>query len=125
MACKGWRGNCHMNLARRVSEPGHGVTVLSLNTRKHYFDPNKLPENIRSIARFVAVDIDTDINPSKALLNLFTSKSYNIERFYSQEFEKKIAEVLFQQPFDMILLEGIYLMQYINVIRENTKAKVV
>lgn len=113
-----------INLTIGFAGLGHEVTTLSLNTKKHYFDPAKLPAPIQKIAKFIAVDIDTTLNPVDAFLNLFTSRSYNIERFYSKEFEHKIAEVLSTQSFDLVLLEGIYLMRYIDVIRKNTKTKV-
>ncbi len=113
-----------INLTIGFAEQGHHVTTLSLNTKKHYFPPHKLPESVQKIAKFIAVDIDTALNPVDAFLNLFTTKSYNIERFYSQQFEQKIAEVLSTQSFDLILLEGIYLMRYIDVIRRHTKTKV-
>jgi glycosyltransferase involved in cell wall biosynthesis len=70
------------------------------------------------------VDIDTSINPVDAFLNLFTSTSYNVERFYSKAFEKQIADILHKEQFDIILLEGVYLMRYIDVIRQNTATKV-
>ena len=69
-----------------------------------------------------AVNIDTSIKPINAFFNLFTSKSYNIERFYSTAFEQKIAATIAAKNFDFILLEGIYLMRYIDIIRRNTKA---
>ena len=113
-----------LNLTRGFAEQGHEVTVLSLNTKKHHFPPEKLPEHIKKLARFIAVDIDTSNKPLKAFLNLFGSSSYNVTRFHSEAFEEKIGEVLRENQFDLILLEGIYLMQYIDAIRENTKAKV-
>ena len=113
-----------INLTIGFAGLGHKVTVMSLNTRKHYFAPEKLPDEVKKIATFKAVDIDTSLNPLKAFLNLFTSKSYNIERFYSKEFENKIAEELKSQKYDLVLLEGIYLMRYIDVIRKNTTTKV-
>ncbi|MBL0308641.1 MAG: glycosyltransferase [Bacteroidetes bacterium] len=113
-----------INLTKGFAAQGHEVTVLSLNTKKHYFPPENLPEDEKSIAKFISVDIDTTLHPLKAFLNLFTSKSYNIERFYSTDFENKIAEVLATNSFDLILLEGIYLMRYIEVIRKNTAARV-
>ena len=103
----------------------HRVTVLSLNTNKHYFPVDKLPANISKLADFVAVDINTDIKVKDAFLNLFTSQSYNVERFYSKAFEDKLAETLQSKKFDVILLEGIYLMRYIDVIRKNSDTKVV
>ena len=113
-----------INLTLGFAEQRHHVTVLSLNTKKHYFNPSKLPEEIKKTANFIAVDIDTALKPMDGLANLFSDKSYNIERFYSKQFEDKLAEVLATQQFDLILLEGIYLMRYIDVIRKNTKTKV-
>lgn len=113
-----------INLTIGFAEQGHNVTTLSLNTKKHYYNPEKLPVEIKKTANFIAIDIDTSLKPVDAFLNLFTNKSYNIERFYSKQFEEKLAEVLSTQNFDLILLEGIFLMRYIDVIRKNTKTKV-
>ena len=112
------------NLTKGFAHLGHPVTVLCLNTNKHYFPLDKIPVEVAKLAKFEAVDINTDIKAIDAFLNLFTDKSYNIERFYSQAFEQKIAETLDNGSFDLILLEGIYLMRYIDVIRKHTKAKV-
>jgi glycosyltransferase involved in cell wall biosynthesis len=113
-----------INLTIGFAALGHDVTVLSLNTKKHYFPPENLPDHVKKLARFIAVGIDTDVRPMDAFLNLFTDKSYNVERFYSAEFEQKIAETLSKNTFDIILLEGIYLMRYIDVIRKNTRSKI-
>jgi polysaccharide biosynthesis protein PslH len=113
------------NLTRGFAALGHEVTVLALNTQKHYFNPAQLPEDVKKLARFIAVDIDTTIKPVPALLNLFTRQSYNIERFYSPALEAEIAALLDKEPFDLIFLEGIYLMRYINAIRKHTTTKIV
>jgi len=112
------------NLTKGFSALGHHVTVLALNTNKHYFPIEKLPAAVGRLADFSAVDINTDVKPWAAFANLFTGKSYNIERFYSESFALKIAETLKGGNFDLVLLEGIYLMRYIDVIRKSTKAKV-
>jgi len=104
---------------------GHHVKTLSLNTNKHYFDVTKLPEHIKQLADFEAVEIDTSIKAADAFFNLFTNKSYNIERFFSYEFEEAITKNLSDEKFDVVYLEGIYLMRYIDVIRQNTNAQVV
>jgi glycosyltransferase involved in cell wall biosynthesis len=112
-----------LNLTMGFAALGHEVTVLSLNTRKHYFNPKELPASIQKIARFIAVDIDTKLNPVKAFVNLFTNESYNIERFYSKEFEQKIVAILEQEHFDFVLLEGIYLMRYIAAVKNGIEQK--
>lgn len=113
------------NLTKGFSQLGHQVTVLALNTNKHYFDLKKLPKEAAQYAEFKAVDINTDIKPLKAFANLFTTKSYNVERFYSPQFEKAIADTLTAGAYDVVILENIYAMRYIDVIRKHTKAKVV
>ncbi len=112
-------------LTNGFAQLGHQVTVLALNTNKHYFDVAQLPESRKKMATYLTVDINTDIKVTDAFLNLFTNKSYNVERFYSKQFEDKIAAVLAAGNFDFVLLEGIYPMRYIDVIRRSTRAKVV
>lgn len=107
-----------INLTIGFHHHGHTVDVLSLNTNKHYFDPEKLPESVARIANFRAVDINTDIKASDAFLNLFTDKSYNVERFYSPGYAALLFKMLTETKYDFILLEGIYLMRYIDVIRQ-------
>ena len=112
------------NLTKGFAALGHQVTVLALNTQKHYFDSAKLPPDFKAQAKYQAVDINTEVRASAAFFNLFTNQSYNIERFWSAAFEQKIAETLTSQNFDLIVLETIYSMRYIDVIRKHTKAKV-
>lgn len=120
-----------LNLTRGFAELGHEVTVLSLNTKKHFFDLQQLPDDVKQLARFIAIDIDTTIRKRDALKNLFTEDSYNIERFYSKTYEEELRNLLREESFDIILLEGIYLMRYYEAVREtlretgNTKTQVV
>ena len=110
-----------INLTIGFHAHGHQVQVLALNTNKHYFDVAKLPKHVAAIAAFKSVDITTDVKPIDAFLNLFSSKSYNVERFYSKEYEQELHQMLTREKFDFILLEGIYLMQYIDMIRKAQK----
>lgn len=107
-----------INLTIGFHHHGHTVDVLSLNTNKHYFNPTKLPKAVADIANFKAIDINTDVEISAAFFNLFTNKSYNVERFYSKEYEAQLFKLLSENKYDFILLEGIYLMRYIDVIRK-------
>lgn len=106
-----------INLTIGFHHHGHTVDVLSLNTNKHYFNPEELPKSVAEIASFTAIDINTDVKIPAAFFNLFSDKSYNVERFYSAEYEAKLFKLLTETKYDFILLEGIYLMRYIDVIR--------
>ncbi|MES2286143.1 MAG: glycosyltransferase family 4 protein [Bacteroidota bacterium] len=113
------------NLTQGLIDEGHTVKVLSVNTKKHFIDIENLPLQYRSKTNIEAVFIDTEIKATEAFLNLFTDKSYNIQRFYSANFEKKLVEILRSATFDIVQLEGLYVSMYVDVIRKHSKAKIV
>ena len=79
----------------------------------------------RKKTNYQLVFIDTAIKPLDAFFNLFSSKSYNLSRFYSSEFKKKLVEKLQAVDYDVIHLETLWVTPYIDVIRKHSKAKVV
>ncbi|MFM1874758.1 MAG: hypothetical protein RL266_495, partial [Bacteroidota bacterium] len=103
----------------------HEVKVLCMSTHKHPFNASKVPSDILEKTRMEAVEMDTRIKPLDAFLNLFSSRSYNIERFFSQEFDKKLTEILKNDEFDIIHLESIFCTPYLNTIRAHSKAKII
>ena len=114
-----------LTMSKAFRQLGHSVTILSINTPRHHFDAEKLPEEVKDIAEFQSVDVDTRVRPMAAFMNLFSDKSYNIERFYSQSFTGAIKNLLEDRIFDIIQLEGLFLTPYIPVIRQFSKAPVV
>jgi len=108
-----------LNLTLGFSQMGHEVTVLALNTLKHYFPPERLPDSITKAARFLSIPIDTDVKVWPAFKNLFSRQSYNVVRFFSIDYARELTRLLKEESFDIILVEGVYLMQYIpNVPKE-------
>jgi len=112
-------------MADALSSQGVRVKMLALNTLKHWVQPETLPEKLISTYNIESVSIDTGIRIKDAFLNLFSSESYNVKRFYSPAFEKKLIEVLKQDSFDVILLESLFMTPYISAIRKYSKAKIV
>ena len=97
------------------------LTLLSLNTKKHFQDPKVLDKRLK----VVAVPIDTTVTPLGVLKGLFSRMPYNIARFESEEFRDKIAQLLQNNEFDLILMEGIYLGIYLATIRRFSPVPVV
>ena len=63
--------------------------------------------------RLVTVDVDTRLSPVKALKNLlFSSLPYNVERFVSPAVRAKLAELLEQEAFDVVQMEGTFVAWY-------------
>lgn len=104
---------------------GHSVSLLCMSTHKHPFNTSKIPDGILTGTEMEAVEMDVRIRPMDAFLNLFSSGSYNITRFYSTAFENRLISIIDNDKFDIVLLESIFCTPYLRVIRENTKAKVI
>jgi glycosyltransferase involved in cell wall biosynthesis len=56
---------------------------------------------------------------------MFRGDSYNIQRFVSPDFERLLSGILRENEFDIVQLEGLYLLPYLLVIRKFSKAKIV
>jgi len=109
-------------LAKAFAELGSDVTLLSMNTSKHWFDTSELPHDFDHYADIQTVFVNNDIRPLPALLNLFSKKSYHVERFDNSAFAKKLKEILLRERFDIVQLESLYLTPYIPVIRKYSSA---
>ncbi len=114
-----------LNLSLGLKATGHQVRMLAMNTPKHYYDVGQIPLHITDKVHMEAVDTDTRIRAAAMVSNLlFSSLPYNATRFFSESYASKLAEVLSEENFDIIQLEGLYLAHYIPLIRKHSKAKI-
>ncbi|NOR76465.1 MAG: glycosyltransferase, partial [Draconibacterium sp.] len=115
-----------MNLTRGFSLLGHQVIIISMNTAKHHVSLDEIPESIKDLAEFKLVDVPARIYFISALWNLiFSRKPYNAVRFISTQFKSELKQVLAENEFDIVQLEGLYVCPYIPIIRKNSSAKIV
>jgi polysaccharide biosynthesis protein PslH len=113
------------NLSKAMKELGAEVTLLTMNTSKHFMDLSQLPSTFTGIYKEVhAVEVYNHITPWGGFVNLFQKEAYHVTRFISREFEQKLIELLTVEDFDIIQLETIYLTPYIDIIRKNSKASI-
>lgn len=114
-----------LSLARSLAILGAKISILSLNTKKHYFDINLIPEEITNQIKFYSIDITTELTIKNALKNfIFSKKPYIAERFISEKYNKKLVEILKKDNFDIVQLEGLYMCSYINTIKKYSNAKI-
>ena len=113
------------NLIEGVVAAGHKVKVLAINTNKYNVDISDIPEDYKKQTNIELVYIDLSLKPIPAFLNLFTGKSYHVERFISDNFREKLKEVLLNQKFDIVQIETLFMSPYIDTIREFSKAPIV
>ena len=106
-------------------EAGHQVKVLAVNNEKYNVTEADIPDDYRKKTDIELFDVDLRVRPLKALLNLFTKKSYHVERFISKEFKSRLAELLEKEHFDVVQLEMLFMAPYVETIRQHSKAMIV
>ncbi len=112
-------------MIRSFSRHGHDVTLLTMCTPKHGLsqqDKNALS----AMVRLFTVEVDTTINKFRLLVNfIFSRMPYNAERFISLAFDTTLSRILQNASFDIVQLEGLYLMPYADTIRRHSRARIV
>ncbi|MFT5512577.1 MAG: glycosyltransferase involved in cell wall biosynthesis [Bacteroidia bacterium] len=114
------------NYTRGFSEAGCDVTLFALAAKKHTIDHEEANSALSQYADYHVFNIDTDVKVLPAFFNLFSNKSYNVERFYDANFERALTNHLKGHDFDIIQIEGTFPARYADCIFQNRKqAKVV
>ena len=116
-------------IIRGVSEAGHQVTVLAVNTPKHHQPPTAL-DHLGPNVRMITVDVDTRLSPWKALRNLlgtgptysFNALPYNVERFVSPAFEARLASLLKHEQFDVVHFDSTFVAWYAGFVQRERQA---
>jgi glycosyltransferase involved in cell wall biosynthesis len=114
------------SLSKSFSKLGAEVTLLAMNTSKHRVDISTIPKNFTdTYKKIIDVPINNDITVIGALKNLFEKESYHVTRFINKRYENALIKILQSENFDIVQIETIFLTQYIPVIRQYSKAKIV
>ena len=106
-------------------EAGHKVKILEVNSKKYNVTANDIPENYKQKTGIELIDVDLRVKPAQAFKNLFSKKSYHVERFISKEFTDRLIEVLKEDTYDVVQLETLFMTPYVETIRKNSKAMIV
>lgn len=114
-----------LNMALGLQNAGAKVTVAAITTPKHPTTSKDIPEHLTQKIRFETAYIDTKINPVKGFLNfLFSRMPYNAVRFISKSFNNLLIDILKDNKFDIIQLEGLYVAPYIKTLRKYSRAPI-
>jgi polysaccharide biosynthesis protein PslH len=113
------------NLMESLRAEGHTITLLTMCTHKHGLT-DKERDRLSAHVRLHTAHVKTNVTPHGFLFNLlFSHMPYNAVRFVSKPFDRALTRVLQLSVFDVIQLEGIYLMPYAGTIRQHSKALLV
>jgi polysaccharide biosynthesis protein PslH len=106
-------------------DAGHSVKVLAINTNKYSVDPADIPATYRLKTGLELVYVDLSLRLTDALLNLFSSQSYHVERFISKDVEHALIRILQSEQFDIVQFEMLYMSPYAAVVRKYSNARLV
>jgi glycosyltransferase involved in cell wall biosynthesis len=112
------------NLALGLADNGIDLHLLTINTKKHFKADEKIDAFIKEKTHYQSVYKDTNPSMFGAFLNLLSSHSYFVSRFYFSEFEQALIHQLKTQTFDIIQLEGVFMASYIPIIKKYSKSKI-
>lgn len=113
------------NVSHEILMQGHYLKLLSVNTHKHFVDIHKLEEEYINKTNIEFQMIDTRLKPTAALFNLFSKRSYHIVRFFDAKLAHKLIEILQKTQFDIIIVESIFLKDYMPILRKYSNAKII
>jgi glycosyltransferase involved in cell wall biosynthesis len=113
------------NITQGLLNSGHEVRILTIETVKHPMLREQMPAEYLEKTAIDSVFIDTSLNLIDAFSALVTSDSYNVSRFFSPDFDRKLIAILSREKFDIIHLESLFMTPYLSTIRRYSKAPVV
>ncbi len=111
-------------LSKSLSELGVEVSLLAMNTSKHFYAGKSLPKAMSHYKSVRTVAIDTHIRYFDAAKNLLQGRSYHLSRFEQPAYQASLAAWLQEEDFNVVQLETLYLAPYVATIRANSKALV-
>ena len=105
---------------RALKSAGCQPEVLALNTLKHHASADLQQICMQELGvKIHSSEIDTRPSLWKFLCSATSPLPFHVYRFYSRAFAEKLNTLLSRGDFDVVLLEGIYLMAYLPVLRRH------
>ena len=113
------------SLIQGLLNAGHQVKILAVNSDKYNVNEGDIPADFQAKTGIELIHVNLNINPVDAFFNLFTSKSYHVQRFISKQFDKRIIAILQQEVFDVVQFETVFMAPYLETVRKYSKAKLI
>ena len=113
------------NTIRGLVNLGHQVSLVALNAKKNHQDISQDDKDLLSKINYRAYEIDINVSVIDVAINLFSKTSFNIDKYYDQEFEKLLIGELRKTAYDIIQFEGLMVSLYLSAVRKHSKAKII
>lgn len=111
------------NTIKGLLKLGVEISVFSINPSKYKVDVDDIYDPIHDQINFHSYNIDTEVNIWGAFFNIFSNQSYNVSRYYDVDAAKLLSNILKEQEFDIVQFEGLFVVPYLDIVKEYSKAK--
>lgn len=111
--------------AECLASQGAETKILAVDPPKDAARKDGSLEQFAGRHHLVTVPVDTRVKPWKAWINLWSARSYFVERFRSGLYDSQLKAILQEEKFDLIQLEHIYMCLYLRTIRKHSEAPVI
>ena len=98
--------------------------MVALNTKKHIHESEERDELLDKI-NYRAYDIDANVSFFDGILDIFSKSTYNIDKYYDEEFDKLLIRTIRNTEYDIIQFEGLFVAPYVDSVRKNCSSKLV
>lgn len=113
------------NTIKGLLNQGVEISLFSLNVSKHKVDVDDIYDPVFEQINFHSYHIDTEVNIWGAFFNIFSNQSYNVSRFYDDDAARILENLLRENEFDIIQFEGLFVVPYLDLVKANSKAKLI
>jgi glycosyltransferase involved in cell wall biosynthesis len=113
------------NTIKGLIDEGASVCLFSLNPDETLTRIAHLDDPLIEKIQFVPARLVNRVSTWKVIVSLFARQSWHISRFYNSEPVARLKQLLCTSEFDVVQIEGLFVLPYLNVVRQNSKAKVV
>ncbi len=112
------------NTIKGLVNLGHEVSLISLNAKKNRHEAFEEDELLGKI-NYRVYDIDASVSLFDGLLDIFSKSTYNISRYYDENFEKLLIRTIKNTQYDIIQFEGLFVAPYVDAVRKSCASKLV
>ncbi len=105
---------------------GHSVTLAALNDKNNsHYEFNADDSDLISRINYQVFNIDTTVTVLDVAVNLFSKTSFNIDKYFNEDCEKKLIGILEKEKFDIIQFEGLRITLYLPAVQKHSQAKII
>ncbi len=113
------------NTLKGMLKAGAQVTVFSLNPNKHFVETAYIDDPVLNNIKMITSFINADLSVYGTVKNLFLNRAHLVDRYFKADAAIQLRNLLSDNDFDLIQLEGLFVVPYLTVIRQFSTAKVV